>query len=101
MRRLVSWTGAITVDAREQEHEHTKVCRHFAPKRKMVFSFRSVPEQAENQLSHAWFSPSLRVRKGLSPFPVFPSPACTNLENELALAQNTPALISVQYITDL
>ncbi len=96
MRRTVSWTGALTVDAREQEPEHAKVCRHFAPKRKMVFSFRGVPEQAENQLSHAQFSLSSRVRKGLSRTRSFrPSvrPAvCTNLENQMALAQNTPAL---------
>jgi len=101
MRRLVSWAGAITVDAREQEPEYAKVCRHFAPKRKMVFSFRGVPEQDENQLSRARFSPSPRVRKGLSPFLICLSPACTNLENELPLAQNKLALISVQYIADL
>ena len=68
MRRLVSWAGAITVDAREQEPEYAKVCRHFAPKRKMVFSFRGVPEQDENQLSRAVFTITARPQ-GLVPFP--------------------------------
>ena len=89
MRRLLSRAGAITVDAREQD-PNTQKYDAILHATQGDFSFRKA--SGESKVNRRTCGSRHHCKpEGPTPFGAFRPDGAHNLENLLALAQNTPA----------